>query len=59
MALDIKVQNRLFEILRGCSLLITAGSSLVLTENSNCPEETLVHGDKRLKQHLSLKGQDA
>lgn len=60
MAWDIKVWHLLFEIVRIWSILIIVGGSLVLAErNSKCPEETPVHGDKRLKEHLSFKYPDA
>lgn len=60
MAWDIKVWHLLFEIVRIWSTLIILGGSLVFAEkNSKCPEETPVHGDKRLKEHLSFKGPDA
>lgn len=60
MVWDIKVWHLLFETARIWSILIIVGSFLVLAEKkSKCPEETPVHSDKRLKEHLSFKYLDA
>lgn len=59
MVWDIKVWHLLFETARIWSILIIVGGSLLSEKKPKCPEETPVHGDKRLKEHLSFKYLDA